>query len=695
VRTRRKIEIMKLDDSIQFIKGVGPKRAAMFHKLGVHTLEDALLFIPRRYEDRSRIKPIAQAQADALETVQGEIKLAQQVITPKGKKFFEVTVGDGTGIMTAKWFNFHPKYMKTLFPKGQRVILSGLVQFNSYTRYGKEMLHPNYELITSAAEDLIHTGRIVPIYSATEGFNQKTLRAIMKQIVDQHADLLPEILPEDLKQRLGLIPVVQAVRQAHFPDNATPIAQLNQGNSPAHRRLVFEEFFLLELGLARRRYSLHQQPGIAFVPKTGLENKLRQMLAFRLTAAQERVLQEIKQAMQRPHPMNRLLQGDVGSGKTVVALLALAMAVENGCQAAVMVPTEILAEQHYLNLHPLLDKVGVDTLLLKGDLKAGQKRLAYDRISAGIAQVVIGTHAIIQQGVTFANLGLVIIDEQHRVGVMQRANLARKARQGFSPDVLVMTATPIPRSLALTVYGDLELSVIDEMPPGRQPVKTRLLFEKDRPRIYRFINDQIQAGGQAFVVYPLVEESEKVDLLAATEMYTHLQQDVFPQLKLGLLHGRMSGGEKEEIMLRFKNRQIQLLVATTVVEVGIDIPQASVMLIEHAERFGLAQLHQLRGRVGRRGQPAYCVLLAQYGFQIAEADLRLRGPGEFLGTRQSGIPDLKLANILRDAGLLETARKEAFDLLRHDPQLKQPQHQPLKQAVINKWKTKLELLQVG
>ncbi len=715
---------------------------------------------------------------DALETVQGEVKIAQEVVTPKGKRFFEVVVGDSSGIMSAKWFKYHLPYLKAVFHKGQRIILSGQVQLNPYTGHGKEMIHPDYESLGDEEESLIHTGRIVPIYPATEGFNQKTLRGIMKQIVDQYAPLLTESLPEYLRRKLGLLPVAEAVRQVHFPDSPqtdvgancirpggggvkvsfpqvlagiqglatnpgfpitpsgmtdqdqsatqpqgvcnTPLRtdrdivdQLNQGISPAHRRLVFEEFFLLELGLARRHRAGNERPGISFAPNGDLESRLRQMLGFEMTSAQERVLREIKQAMQRPSPMNRLLQGDVGSGKTAVAMLAIALAIENGYQAAVMVPTEILAEQHYLNLHLLLDKAGVKTLLLKGDMKAAPKKAVYEQISSGVAQVVIGTHAVIQQGVEFARLGLVVIDEQHRFGVMQRANLIRKAANGVSPDVLVMTATPIPRSLALTVYGDLELSVIDEMPAGRIPVKTRLCYEKDRSRIYQFINDQVMAGAQAFVVYPLVEESEKSDLKAASEMYLHLQQDIFPHLKLDLLHGRMVGAEKEEIMRRFKAREIHLLVATTVVEVGIDIPHASVMGIEHAERFGLAQLHQLRGRVGRRGQQGYCILLAQYplsdeararlnamvtmqdGFQIAEADLKLRGPGEFLGLRQSGLPDLKLANILRDASLLETARKEAFDLLERDPHLKQPENQPLRHAVLQKWKNKLELLQVG
>jgi ATP-dependent DNA helicase RecG len=704
---------MKLDDSIQYVKGVGPKRAALFARLNVHTIEDACLFLPRRYEDRSRIRSISRVREGITETVIGEIKQVRMVTTRRrGRRIFEVIVEDGSGTITAKWFQFKPRYMAHLFKKGERIVLSGLVEYDRYSFFGGwQMLHPHYEILPPDEDELVHTGRIVPIYPTTEGFHQRSLRSIMKRIIDEYGPQLPDILPPRIRQRQGLLPMNLALQQAHFPDSPADLELLNQGLSPAHRRLVFEEFFLLELGLAcRRRRFTEDKTGIAFNPPGELSRNLRKLLPFTLTAAQERVLNQIEQDMARPQPMNRLLQGDVGSGKTVVALFTLLRAVESGYQAAIMAPTEILAEQHYLNLHPLLDKLGINTLLLKGDLGAKEKQAAHTRIAGGQAQVVIGTHAIIQQKVRFHRLGLVIIDEQHRFGVMQRADLIRK---GCQPDVLVMTATPIPRTLALTVYGDLALSVIDELPPGRKPVETRLYYDRQRSKLYGFINKQIQAGGQAYIVYPLVEESEKLNLRAAADMAAHLQQDIFPHLKVGLIHGRLNSQQKEQIMRDFKQQKLHILVATTVIEVGIDIPTASVMVIEHAERFGLAQLHQLRGRVGRGQDMSYCLLLAHYpisdeakqrlrvmldaqdGFVIAEEDLKLRGPGEFLGTRQSGLPDLKIANILRDASLLEAARQEAFTLIRHDPNLRLPQHQPLREALLRKWKHKLELVQVG
>jgi ATP-dependent DNA helicase RecG len=703
---------MNQDDSIQYIKGVGPRRAALFAKLKVHTIEDACLFLPRRYEDRSHILPISKLKPGATETVIGEIRQAGVLTTHRrGRQIFEVTVGDESGILTAKWFQFNPRYMTSLFKKGDRIILSGTVEQDKYGLFSRQMIHPNYEILSRNEDDLVHTGRIVPIYSATEGFHQRSLRSIMKRIIDEYGSKLPDILPPEIRERNKLIPVGRAVPQAHFPDNSVDLQLLNKGQTPAHHRLIFEEFFLLELGLAHRRKRLTQDnTGIAFRSSGELSRKLRGLLPFRLTAAQERVLNEIKQDMIRPHPMNRLLQGDVGSGKTIVALFTILEAVESSYQTAVMAPTEILAEQHYLNLHPLLDALGVRAVLLKGELKAKEKRKAYELIAGGEVQVIIGTHAIIQQKVNFARLGLAIIDEQHRFGVMQRANLKRK---GYNPDVLVMTATPIPRTLALTVFGDLALSVIDELPPGRLPVSTRRCYDRDRAKLYSFINKQVRSGSQVYIVYPLVEETDKLELKAATDMAAHLQSSIFPHLKLGLIHGRMNSQDKVQIMQDFKQHRLHILVATTVIEVGIDIPNASLMVIEHAERFGLSQLHQLRGRVGRGSEKSYCVLVVHYpvtddaklriqamlnyqdGFMIAEEDLRIRGPGEFLGTRQSGIPDLRVANILRDANLLESARKEAFALIKDDPGLNLPQHKLVKDALLRRWKHKLEILSVG
>ncbi len=703
---------MKLDSSIQYVKGVGPKRAAMFARLKIYTIEDACLFLPRSYEDRGNVATISQIKAGENYTIIGEIMQTGMLTTPRQRRrIFEAVIGDDSGIMSAKWFQFNANYFKSIFKKGVRIMLSGTVEHSRFAFGGKQIIHPTYEILNSGDKDLTHIGRIIPIYPATEGFNQKAIRSVMKVIIDLHSHLMCEVLPLHIRQKYNLIPIDKAVRQVHFPDKGVDIQQLNKGISAGHRRLVFEEFFLLELGLAGRRQKLSEiKSGIAFKPKGALSQSLAKRLPFTLTTAQIRVLDEIKEDMSKPQPMHRLLQGDVGSGKTIVAVLSLLWAVEAGYQAAIMAPTEILAKQHYFNIHKFLDELSIECVLLKADLKTKEKQNVYEAISSGQAQVIIGTHAIIQKKVNFHKLGFIIIDEQHRFGVMQRANLMRK---GVYPDVLVMTATPIPRSLALTVYGDLSLSVIDQMPPGRIPVDTKLYYERDRSRLYKFINQQVSAGGQIYIVYPLIEESEKMNLKAATDMSNHLAGDIFPHLKIGLLHGRLSGAEKEAIMRDFKAHKLNILVSTTVIEVGIDIPNASVMVIEHAERFGLAQLHQLRGRVGRGDKKSYCCLMAAYpiteeakqrlgamlstrdGFMIAEEDLKIRGPGEFLGTRQSGLPDLRVANIIRDAKLLESARTEAFALLKQDAHLSKPEHKLLKDALIHKWKDKLELIQVG
>jgi ATP-dependent DNA helicase RecG len=535
------------------------------------------------------------------------------------------------------------------------------------------------------------------------------LRSIMKTIIDAAAESLPESIPQEIAIAHELLPLPDAIREAHFPDQEKDLEVLNRGTSAAHRRLSFEELFVLELGLAlRKRGVTFEKKGISFKPSQKLEAKLREGLPFSLTRAQERVIAEIKQDMASEHPMNRLVQGDVGCGKTVVALMASLMAVENGYQACLMAPTEILAEQHYRNIASLAGPLGIGAVLLTGSLKKKAKETLLAGIAAGTAQIVIGTHALIEQDVRFHKLGLAIIDEQHRFGVMQRSTLKSK---GYEPDVLVMTATPIPRTLALTVYGDLDVSVIDEMPPGRSPIITRLYFENKRGEAYRLLESELAKGRQVYVVYPLVEETEKSDLKAATEMAAHLQKDVFTKWMVGLLHGRMKGEEKEAVMAAFKSGQTHVLVSTTVIEVGVDVPNASVMVIEHPERFGLAQLHQLRGRVGRGAHQSYCVLMGPRmfveetrdrlnsfvrtndGFTIAEEDLRIRGPGEFFGTRQSGLPDLRAANILRDADLLEKARAEAFELSTKDPDLEA--HPVLRETVRRKWAGKLGLVTVS
>lgn len=709
---------MNLQTSIQYIKGVGPRKASLFKRLGIETMEDACLFLPRRYEDRRHLNNIKNLQPGQLATVIGEIQMAGVAVTSKRKrKIFEVVVADKTGLVTAKWFQFNPKYMKQIFKKGQRIILSGMLQVNTYSQWGKEMHHPEYEFLTGDEEDLIHCGRIVPVYHATEGLTQRNIRVVMKHIIDEVAGHFSEVIPDNIQQKFNLIPIKEAIINSHFPEAPYDnLEQLNQHISVPQRRLIFEELFLLQLGLAMRKYDkTREEKGISFNAKGDLLKGFLKMLPFNMTKAQERVIGEIKADMARPHPMQRLLQGDVGSGKTAVALASILTAVENNYQAAIMAPTEILAEQHYLKTHHFLEQLGVKAVLLTGDVKGKHKKETLARIESKEIDVVIGTHALIQRDVRFACLGFVVVDEQHKFGVAQRLSLQRKGEtcDGYQPDLLFMTATPIPRSLALTVYGDLSLSVMDEMPPGRQPVRTHLRYDKDRANIYKFLKQEVETGGQVYIVYPLVEESEKLELRAATEMYEHFQKDVFPQLRLGLIHGRMPGEQKEQVMEAFRQGELDILVATTVIEVGVDVANASIMLIEHAERFGLAQLHQLRGRVGRGKRQAHCILLAQFpmseeakrrlrvmvdsndGFAIAEEDLSIRGPGDFWGTRQSGLPDLKIAHILRDASLLETARREAFELVASDPHLTKEAHRLLKAAVQHKWAEKLDLMKAG
>jgi ATP-dependent DNA helicase RecG len=700
---------LKLDSPIQFCKGIGPKRAELLQKLGVTTMDDALSYLPWRYEDRGNLKKIGRLSYGSFETVSGEVVSAEVVQTKRQRvKVFELVVTDRSGMLVGSWYN--QPFMKKMFRPGQRVILSGVVKSNPYRSGLPQMDNPEFELMgEDETDDLIHAGRTVPIYRATAGLSVRAIRTMMKTILDSCAGSVRETLPDFLIKKYSLMPASEALSEAHFPTKEKDLAVLNRGTSAAHRRLSFEELFSLELGLAlRKRGVVVEKKGITFKSLTNLETALRKDLPYKLTAAQERVIGEIKNDMTGDRPMNRLVQGDVGCGKTVVALIASLMAVENGYQACIMAPTEILAEQHFKNITSLGKPLGITVRSLTGRMKKKEKEALLGEIGSGAAQIVVGTHALIEQNVKFKQLGLAIIDEQHRFGVMQRSTLTSK---GYEPDVLVMTATPIPRTLALTVYGDLDVSVIDEMPPGRSPVITRLYFESRRREAYQFIESELKKGRQVYVVYPLVEETEKSDLKAATEMAAHLQADVFQKWKVGLLHGRMKSDEKERVMTSFKAGEIQLLVSTTVIEVGVDVPNAAVMVIEHPERFGLAQLHQLRGRVGRGEQQSFCILMGPRmfaeearerlnafsrtndGFMIAEEDLRLRGPGEFFGTRQSGLPDLRAANIIRDADLLEKARTEAFDLVRQDPTL--APYPQLRELLKRKWQGRLGLISVG
>jgi ATP-dependent DNA helicase RecG len=672
-------------------------------------VEDALYFLPRAYEDRRHLKKMSELEAGKRETGFGEILLSGTVFFPsRRKKVFEAVVGDESGTVTLKWFHGNERYLRGRFRKGQKLIFSGEVRWFNHQ---KEIHHPDVEMVEGDIEkDYLNFKRIVPIYSESEGLYQRTLRRMMKAILDEYGNELSSPIPGEILERQGLIDLQEAFRMVHFPENGDSVEPLQLHRSKGHRRMIFDEFFFMELGMALRKKGRVMEEGISFKTEGHLALKLLEQLPFQLTRAQEKVWGEIRKDMERPLPMNRLIQGDVGSGKTIVSLLASLKAVEFGYQAAIMAPTEILAEQHYLTTHRWLEPLGIAVTLLTSSIKGSEREELYDRIRKGYVRLVIGTHALIQETVEFHRLGLAIIDEQHKFGVVQRALLKRK---GENPDVLVMTATPIPRTLAMTIYGDLDVSIIDEMPPGRMPVETIVFPESARQKVYRMAGEEVRKGHQVFIVYPLVEESEKLDLKDATRMAEELQREVFPEFRIGLLHGRMKSDEKERIMMEFKKGGIQILVATTVVEVGIDIPNASIMVVEHAERFGLSQLHQLRGRIGRGRYPSRCILLAQYrsseeararlramesttdGFLIAEKDLELRGPGEFLGTRQWGLPDFRVAHIVRDTPILIEARREAFRLVHEDPELTHPSHWGLKEVLRKRWQGRLELATVG
>ena len=696
--------LKKLALDVQYIKGVGPKISALLGRKGLRNVEDMLYFLPRKYEDRRNIQTISSVAVGARETVVGTVT-DTGAKRYRSRRVFEVTIGDTTGLLTAKWFQGNFSYLAKRFKAGQQVILTGEVKV---FLYGKEMLHPDYEILDEADDELIHFKRIVPVYSETEGLHQKYIRRIMMRVVQDYAHCISSPIPEEICRRNHLVDIGHAIRNVHFPDNDQDIEALNDLVSPARRRLVFDEFFFFELGMALKRTGQVFEQGISFPTGGSLIRKFNDILPFEMTGAQKRVVGEIEADMGRPHPMHRLLQGDVGSGKTVVSMAAMVTACEAGYQTAIMAPTEILAAQHFKNISGWAQELGIEVALLTGNMKAAERKNALKKIESGEIDIVVGTHAIIQERVAFNRLGLVVIDEQHRFGVIQRAALRGK---GINPDVLVMTATPIPRTLAMTVYGDLDLSVIDEMPPGKKPIKTKVFYEKSRERVYEIIRKEIEKGNQAFIVYPLVEESEALDLKDATSMAAHLQKDIFPDLRVGLIHGRMKGAEKDAIMADFKERALDILVSTTVIEVGIDIPTASLMVVEHAERFGLSQLHQLRGRVGRSDLNSYCILVAQHrgstdarkrlrvmeetsdGFRIAEEDLLIRGPGEFMGTRQSGLPDFRVASILRDATTLNEARREAFLLVEKDPGLEK--HPELEETLLRRWESRLEIAKTG
>jgi len=681
------------------LQGVGPHRAKLLAKLDLVTIEDALVrHLPLRHEDRSQVIPLGRITVGEARTCAGTIAGISPPPRGRGRMPLVVTIRDASGFLNCAWFN--QPYLARVLKRGQRLIVHGKVQ--PYGRGPLQMLVKDFELVEDEEDEPLHAGRLVPVYPLTEGLTQRPLRRLMKRLVDGWADRLEDPLPERVRAARGLVSLPQAIAAAHFPETEAEQAA-------ARRRLVFDDFFLLEIGLAIRRQREGRRRGLAMNPSGSLVRRLRASLPYALTSAQERVWSEIRTDMAAPYPMSRLLQGDVGSGKTVVAALAALTAIEAGYQAAIMAPTEILAEQHLMTLGRLLEPLGVRRVLLTSAVKGKARLEAAAAVESGEAGCVIGTHALVQGAVAFKRLGLAVIDEQHRFGVAHRAALRSK---GESPDVLVMTATPIPRTLALTLYGDLDVSVLDELPPGRRPIATFSRGGSKRRQIYDFLRAQILEGRQVYVVYPLVEESEASDLRAATEMAERLQRESFPDRRVGLLHGRLGFADKERVMREFKDGAIDILVSTTVIEVGIDVPNASVMLVEHAERFGLSQLHQLRGRVGRGPWKSYCILIAgstsedarrrleamtstNDGFRIAEADLELRGPGDFFGTRQSGLPEFRVADLLRDGAMLEEARREAFALVHADPKLVAPDHRALRAGLLTRWRGKLDLAGIG
>ncbi len=687
--------MLMLATDVKFVKGIGPERARILETKGVLTVEDLLYYLPRRYEDRTHPLPIAQVRPGETATIVSKVRATRAYQPRRGPhSIFEAELAECPHRLHCRWFN--SDYLKKIISPGQVLAVYGRVEEDR--RGGRlQMLHPQYEVVIGDGENepagpSLEVGRVVPIYE-TAGSGRLTSRFFRRVIywVLEQLGSVEDPLPAAVREQLQLPHRWEALAKTHFPDPDADLAALEQFRSREQFRLIFEEFFFLETGVAVKRRKARQAPGVQFRVTEAVREKIKTVLPFHPTAAQKRVLKEIVADMTAPHPMNRLLQGDVGSGKTIVALQAAVIAIENSCQVAVMSPTEILAAQHLLYFRRLLRAAGYQVALLTSAATPAEKVKLKRLIQQGLVQIVIGTHALLEEDVEFRALGLVIVDEQHRFGVLQRLRLMQKGRW---PDVLVMTATPIPRTLALAVYGELDVSVIDELPPGRQPIVTRHGPDTRAAEVYEFVRKQAAAGRQAYIIYPLVEESEKADLSngasrgalkSALEMYDRLSRDVFPELRLGLLHGRLSAEEKERTMADFKAGRIQVLVATTVVEVGVDVPNATVMVIEHAERFGLAQLHQLRGRVGRGAHKSYCILMTsgplndeakerigvlvrtQDGFEIADTDLALRGPGEFFGTRQSGIPAFRIADLLRDREILELARRTAMQFIEHPP----------------------------
>jgi len=735
--------------SVQYVKGIGPRLAEVLAGKGIHTVDDLLHYLPFRYEDRLNPRTIPELRAGEMATVIAEVRNSGLFRTRR-MPIFQMTAGQGRARLKCIWFN--ATYLRDKFKPGQVVALYGKVEADN--RSGElQIVQPQFEIVgepgdegsRDAAEqkvaESLEIGRIVPIYEAI-GQGRLTSRWFRRAIHTALENLPPDMadaIPEMVRRRLDLISPREALRRVHWPEAGESLGDLQSSRTPAHVRLIFEELFFIELGLELKRREQKAQTGIRFQLDDRVRSAIKKILPFHPTAAQKRVLKDIASDMEKPSPMRRLLQGDVGSGKTIVAFEAAIIAMENGYQVALMAPTEILAQQHYFSARRILEPAGYRIVLLTGSLEDDRKREIRRHIGQGSAQLVIGTHALIEQKVEFAKLGLVVVDEQHRFGVLQRFKLMKKSGNvgaGVSPvqtarsatnarasndpdadpepDVLVMTATPIPRTLALTLYGDLDVSVIDEMPPGRTPIITRMVSDERSPEVWDFVRKQAAAGHQTYVVYPVIEENEETELKAAIKMYKELGQRVFPDLRVGLLHGRMEADLKEQVMRLFQKGELDILVSTTVIEVGVDVSNATMMVIEHAERFGLAQLHQLRGRIGRGAAKSYCVLMTggkvsedgerrldamvrtSDGFQIAELDLELRGPGEFFGTRQAGMPSFQVANLIRDRQLLEVAKREAAAVLEGpNAEISQEEINKALRHMRTRWQKTYGLVEVG
>jgi ATP-dependent DNA helicase RecG len=696
--------MLELSTPVQYVKGVGPRIGEVLAAKGIHTVGDLLHYLPFRYEDRLNPRGISELRPGEMATVVGEVRNSGLFRTRK-MPIFQLTVGQGRARLRCLFF--HATYLQDKFKAGQLIALYGKVEEDQRSRE-LQIIQPQVEILGDSSDgengagkkaaESLEIGRIVPIYEAIGRLSPRWFRKAIHTALENLTPDLADPIPAAVRAHLGLMSPRAALWNVHWPEAGESLENLQSSRTPAHIRMIFDELFFVELGLELKRRQQKAQTGIAFRLDERVRAAIKKILPFHPTLAQKKVLREIATDMEKPYPMRRLLQGDVGSGKTIVGFEAAIIAIENGCQVALMAPTEILAQQHYFSARRILENAGYRIVLLTGSLEADRKREVRRHISQGNAQLVIGTHALLEEKVEFANLGLVIVDEQHRFGVLQRLKLMRKSSAedgGVSlrgtgeaapshtnsapaePDVLVMTATPIPRTLALTLYGDLDLSVLDELPPGRTPIATHCVADDQSPKVWDFVRKQVAAGHQAYVVYPVIAENEESELKAAIKMYRELSGNIFADLKVGLLHGRLDADLKEQVMRGFQRGELQILVATTVIEVGVDVPNATVMVIEHAERFGLAQLHQLRGRIGRGGAKSYCILMTggkvsedaqrrleamartNDGFQIAELDLELRGPGEFFGTRQAGIPSFRVANLIRDAKLLEAAKREA------------------------------------